>query len=135
MALNNDGKLLAKGTAAGDRVYGMDEVIDAWRSLQVDAAGNPLFTLGNPGNVKQSTIALQEQKTEAAAAAGTLTFSEDISIIEIYNTHATNTGVFTVNGIAISVPAKASFQAAIGGTPGKTVAVTGTTTYIVGRYK
>ena len=135
MALNQDGKLLAKGTAAGDRVYGMNETADAWRSTPVDAAGNPLFTLANPGNIKQSTIALEEQKTEAQATAGTLTFAENISIIEIFNTHATNTGVFTVNGIAISVPAKASFQAAIGGTPGKTVAVTGTTTYIVGRYK
>lgn len=135
MALNNEGKLLAKGTAAGDRIYGIEEIADAWRSLPVDAAGNPLFTLANPGNMKQSTIALQEQKTEAQATAGTLTFSEDISIIEIYNNHATTTGVFTVNGIAITVPAKASFQAAIGGTPGKTVAVTGTTSYIVGRYK
>lgn len=134
MALNNEGKLLAKGTAAGDRVYSNEEAADAWRSLPVDAAGNPLFTLANPGNMKQSTIALQEQKTEANATAGTLTFSENISIIEIFNTHATSTGVFTVNGIAITVPAKASFQAAIGGTPGKTVAVTGTTTYIVGRY-
>jgi len=77
---------------------------------------------------------LAEQKTQANAVAGVLTFASNISVIEIYNTDATNVGVFTVNGLAINVPAGKSYMAAIGGTPSPTVTVTGATTYIVNRY-
>jgi len=77
---------------------------------------------------------LVEQKTQVDAVAGVLTFSANISVIEIYNTDATNAGVFTVNGLAINVPAGKSYMAAIGGTPSPTVTVTGATTYIVSRY-
>ena len=77
---------------------------------------------------------LVEQLTQADAVAGVLTFAENIICIEIYNTDAANAGTFTVNGIVINVPATKSFKAAIGGTVGKTVAITGATTYIVSRY-
>lgn len=77
---------------------------------------------------------LAQQKTQADAVAGVLTFSANISVIEIYNTDATNAGVFTVNGLAINVPAGKSYMTAIGGTPGPTVSITGATTYIVSRY-
>ena len=77
---------------------------------------------------------LQEQLTEDDAVTGTLTFSEEIYIIEIYNTDTANAGTFTVNGISILVPAGESFMAAVGGTPATTIAVTGSTSYIINRY-
>ena len=76
---------------------------------------------------------LAEQLTQADAAAGVLTFSDNIEYIEIYNTDTTNAGVFTVNGIDIIVPADEVWSGKVGGTPGATVTVTGATTYIVSR--
>lgn len=77
---------------------------------------------------------LQEQKTQTDAVGGVLTFSVNISTIEIYNTDATNAGVFVVNGITINVPAGKVFKSGIAGTPNKNVTVLGATTYIVSRY-
>lgn len=82
--------------------------------------------------VKGSTLA--EQLTQADAVAGVLTFSENISTVEIYNTDATNDGTFEVNGITINVPSEKVFKAAVGGTPSVEVTVAGATTYIVSRY-
>lgn len=78
---------------------------------------------------------LQEQKTQANATGGVVTFSKPISTLEIYNTDATNAGVFTVNGIAMSVPKNTTFKSGFGGTPSPTVSVTGATTYILNRYE
>ena len=77
---------------------------------------------------------LVEQLTEADVVLGVLTFSANIVCIEIYNTDATNSGTFTVNGIDIVVPATKSFMSPIGGTTSATVSITGATTYIVSRY-
>jgi hypothetical protein len=77
---------------------------------------------------------LTEQKTQADAVGGVLTFAANISTIELYNTDATNAGMFVVNGIAISVPAGKVYKSGISGNPGKTVTVSGATTYIVSRY-
>lgn len=78
---------------------------------------------------------VEEQLTQANAAVGTLTFAEIINTIEVYNTDETNTGVFNVNGIDITVPAGKSFKASIGNIPRATVTATGATTYIsVTRY-
>jgi hypothetical protein len=77
---------------------------------------------------------LQEQKTEADAVGGVLTFSKPIQYIELYNTDETNAGVFTVNGIAITVPVGKVFNSGIGGTPSAQVTITGATKYIVSRY-
>lgn len=82
---------------------------------------------------------LAEQKTNTDAVAGVLTFSANISTIEIYNTDTTNDGVFVVNGITIHVPKSTAYiqsvyKSTIGGTPGTTVTITGATTYIVSRY-
>ena len=77
---------------------------------------------------------LVEQKTQVDAVAGVLTFSANIGAFEIFNTDATNAGVFVINGITVNVPATKVFNAAIGGTPSVTVTVTGATTYIVSRY-
>jgi hypothetical protein len=76
-----------------------------------------------------------EQKTQANAVAGVLTFSEPISAIEIHNTDTANAGVFNVNGISITVPAGGYFpKSVIGGTPSNQVTITGATAYIVNRY-
>jgi len=77
---------------------------------------------------------LQEQLTEADAISGVLTFTETIGEIEIYNRDAVNDGTFIVNGISIIVPKGEAFQAKIGGTPSANVTVSGSTSYIVGRY-
>ena len=80
---------------------------------------------------------LLEQLTEADVSGGELTFSSAVEYVEIYNTDASNAGVFTVNGVAISVPAATVFgPAKVGTTPAAVVAVAGaTTTYIVSRYE
>ena len=85
--------------------------------------------------VQLSGSNLQEQRTEADAVSGVLSFSEPIGHIEIYNTDETNSGVFVVNGISITVPPKNAFKSAVGGTPSNQVTVTGATTYIVSRYE
>jgi hypothetical protein len=76
-----------------------------------------------------------EQKTQANAVTGTVTFSKGIDTLEIYNVDATNQGVFNINGINITVPAGKSFKASFGGTPRTTVTVTGSTSYILTRYE
>ena len=79
---------------------------------------------------------LLEQLTEADVVGGALTFSAAVEYVEVYNTDATNAGVFTVNGVAIAVPAATVFgPAKVGTTPAAAVAVTGATTYIVSRYE
>lgn len=82
----------------------------------------------------QTGTILDEQKTETDAVSGTVTFSKNISIIEIFNTDTTNAGVFTVNGITLHVPKNQVYKAKIRGVAGTTVAVTGATTYIISTY-
>lgn len=86
------------------------------------------------GSVSLTGSTLQEQLTQTDAAVGVLTFSANISTIEIYNTDATNAGTFTVNGIVITVPPSKVFKATIGGTPSAEVTITGALTYIISRY-
>lgn len=86
-------------------------------------------------DVKLSGSNVVEQKTEADAVTGTVTFAKAVSTLEIYNTDAVNNGVFNVNGINITVPAGKSFKASFGGTPQTTVEVTGSTSYILTRYE
>ena len=77
---------------------------------------------------------LEEQLTQADAVGGVLTFSDNLSYVEIYNTDTTNAGVFTINGIDINVPADTVWSGKVGGTAGDTVTVATATTYIVSRY-
>ena len=85
------------------------------------------------GNVKMFSNLLAEQQDESDGT--TLTFSDDIEVIEIYNTDGSNDGVFEVNGIEITVPAGEAFMSAVAGTIGNVVNVSGaTTSYIVSRY-
>ena len=84
--------------------------------------------------VQHTGSKLKEQKTQISAVNGVVTFAENIATAEIYNTDVLNDGVFTINGIAITVPKGTSFKSVVGGTPAKTVTITGATTYIVSRY-
>jgi len=77
---------------------------------------------------------LQEQLTQADAVNGTLTFSDVVKVVDIFNQDPTNSGVFTINGLSITVPANTFFCAEIGGNLSNTVTVSGTTSYIIGRY-
>lgn len=89
----------------------------------------------SPNRTQLSGSTLVEQLTEADAAAGVLTFAADFGYVSIYNTDATNDGVFTVNGIDITVPkGEPTGVFKVGGAIGATVTVTGATTYIVSRW-
>jgi hypothetical protein len=86
-------------------------------------------------NVAVTGNILVETQTEADAVGGVLTFAQDIHYIEILNRDAVNDGVFTVNGIDIFVPKASPFSSTgIAGTVGKTVTVTGSTSYVVNQY-
>jgi hypothetical protein len=106
--------------------------------LQGKKSDNSMETIktNDAGAMKVDGIGstLAEQKTQANAVNSVLTFSANILTIEIYNTDVLNDGVFTVNGIAINVPKGTTYKSTIGGTPGTTVTVTGSTSYIVSRY-
>ena len=83
---------------------------------------------------------VQETKIQTDASDNVVTFSKNISYIEIINTDTSNNGSFTINGIAIHVPASAtyyigSWKGIVGGTPGATVTVSGATSYILNRYR
>jgi hypothetical protein len=75
-----------------------------------------------------------EQKTEADAVTGTLTFAQNLEYVGIYNRDTLNDGIFNVNGINITVPKSESVDFQVGGTPSPTITVTGSVSYIVTRY-
>jgi hypothetical protein len=153
-------KSLVRNQAAGSsgilEPQGYVPALDLWKAISASQIGaNPdIFALNNviygkttggvfvpvqvgvDGAVATTLTgsSLAEQLTESDDVAGVLTFSANISTIEIYNTDGTNAGVFTVNGIDITVPAGKVFKSAIGGTPSNQVTITGATTYIVSRY-
>lgn len=87
---------------------------------------------GLPVQLTGSKVA--EIKDQSNAVAGVLTFSANITALGIYNADTISDGVFAVNGINIPVPAGLTFKDLIGGTPGATVTITGSTKYIVSRY-
>lgn len=76
---------------------------------------------------------LVEQKTQVDSVTGTLTFSDVIYYVDIYNRDLTNDGVFNVNGINITVPKGEAVSFKVSGTPRETVTVTGAILYIVSR--
>lgn len=102
-----------------------------------DDASSKMKPLEDPRVVKLAgSILAESTQTEADAVSGVLTFSKNISEIEIYNNDPTNAGVFNVNGFDITIPAGAPpFLGKIGGTPRATVNVSGSTSYVVGRYE
>jgi len=101
---------------------------------ELDSKMNGIIDGSTPANTQLVGGKVEEQLTEADSVTGTLTFSNNIQYIGIYNTDSTNTGIFNVNGFDIHVPASESFEANIGGTPSTAVTVSGSTSYIVTRY-
>jgi len=96
---------------------------------QTPDGGTTWLEINNGSQLSGSKII--EQLTQTDAATGVLTFTDNINAIEIYNTDATNDGVFEVNGINLNVPKGVLYRSNVGGTVAKTVTITGATTYIV----
>ena len=71
--------------------------------------------------VQLSGSILAEQLTNDDAVANVLTFSENISIIEIFHEELT-WQEFTVNGVTLTVPG-GGYRTPIGGTPVATVTI------------
>lgn len=74
---------------------------------------------------------LVEQKTQADAVANVITFTENISTIEVYHAEAT-WQTFTVNGLTLTIPA-GGYRTPIGGITAKTVTIPAGINCIVGR--
>lgn len=129
--------ILAKLIAAPSTAANQSTVIG-----HVDGIETLLTALRDTSGIKKITDSVsiygaklaESPKTEADAVGGVLTFSENITAIGIYNADTINDGIFTVNGLAIPVPAGLTFKEPIAGVAGATVTVTGTTKYIVSRY-
>lgn len=105
-----------------------------------DSVGSKIFTAardnGKGKPVTDVAVAgdkVVEQKTQANAVTGTVTFLSNVEYIDIYNRDTANDGVFNVNGINLLVPKGEPMFFRVGGTPRKTVTVTGSTQYIITR--
>lgn len=94
-----------------------------------------LETLLSSGDAKMQLTGqtVAEVKTQADAVGGVVTFSSPITAVEILNLDSVNHGTFTVNGLAITVPRGSAYRSYIGGTPGTTVSVAGSTQYEIRR--
>ncbi len=104
-----------------------DKVSKTWKTPSTDN-GLPVQLVGS---------ILAESKDQTDAVDGTITFSNVVDYIELYNGDETNVGTFYVNGVKIYVPPKAmtnimGFSVA---TKTETVTITGATSYIVNRYE
>lgn len=82
----------------------------------------------------QNTWVLAEQRTEADAIGGVVTFQKEISKISIYNGSNEN-GVFIVNGMTITIPPITSWFGIISGNQSKQISISGSTSYIISRYE
>ena len=87
------------------------------------------------GSAKVNTILtgsiLAEQKTNDDAVDSVITFSANITAIEIYHEELT-WQTFTVNALALKIPA-GGYRTPIGGTAGATVIIPTGISCIVGR--
>lgn len=81
--------------------------------------------------VQLSGSNLTEQKTQADAVANVITFTGDITAIEIYHESAT-WQTFIVNGITLKIPS-GGYRTPIAGTVAKTVTIPAGINCIVGR--
>lgn len=84
-----------------------------------------------PVQVSGSKVA--EALDETDLVTGDLTLAAAPEFVRIYNTDGTNDGVFTVNGIALAVPAGTALETGVAGTASTTVTVTGSTSFIFHR--
>jgi len=97
-----------------------------------DAQGHEL-KLGSNDYIPTSVVGslLNEQKDHTDAVANVITFSANISAIEIYH-EETTWQTFIVNGLTLVVPA-GGWARPIGGTPAATVTIPAGIDCIVGR--
>ncbi|MFC0188497.1 hypothetical protein ACFFJY_09380 [Fictibacillus aquaticus] len=120
-------------TDLGNGRAGIDQVL---YGKKADGSFAPI-NIGTNGEMLTSVTGsmLAQTKTNADAVGGVLTFSQNINYIEILNRDTVNDGIFTVNGLAIHVPKGQPFtKTGVQGTIGKTVTVTGSTSYVVNQY-
>ena len=94
-----------------------------------------IYNLLLSGSAKVNTILtgsiLAEQKTNDDAVDSVITFSANITAIEIYHEELT-WQTFTVNALALKIPA-GGYRTPIGGTAGATVTIPTGISCIVGR--
>lgn len=102
------------------------------------ATAQPVSVTGSLANnvtdalpVQLSGSNLAEQLDQDDAVANVLTFSANISAIEIYHEEAT-WQTFTVNGLTLNIPA-GGYRTPIGGTPAATVTIPVGVSCLVGR--
>lgn len=102
-------------------------------ALERDSQGRKFDRVQVAGSIPGDT--LEEQLTEADLVGGDLTFSAVITYVEIVNRDTGNVGTFTVNGVVITVDPQVAYgPVKVAGTESATVAVSGSTTFIVSRY-
>jgi len=102
------------------------------RVIQLLEALHKAFVTDKNAGVELTGSKVEEQKTETDAVANVLTFSANISAIEIYHEDVTRQQ-FTVNGITLNVPPKVGYRTPVGGTPAATVTIPAGVSCIVGR--
>ena len=83
--------------------------------------------------VQVSGSKVVEALDESDLSGGDLTLAAEPESVRIYNTDTANNGVFTVNGIALAVPAGVSLETGVAGTASVTVSVAGSTTFVFHR--
>jgi hypothetical protein len=108
----------------GGRIVQLLESIITGGGVKLAAGNNKIGQVGiDPNNnaIQLSGSILAEQLTNDDAVANVLTFSENISIIEIFHEELT-WQEFTVNGITLTVPG-GGYRTPIGGTPAATVTI------------
>jgi hypothetical protein len=90
-----------------------------------------IFTKDNPGVVELSGSSLAEQKTQTDAVANVITFSANISAIEIYHEEATWQD-FIVNGLTLKIPA-GGYRTPVAGVASAEVTIPAGVNCLVGR--
>lgn len=131
MAYNN--KIIKRDQRQNPVPQVFNTEIDDYQALE-GKDGAQYVAFKGAQEVKLSGSSLKEAKTNTDAVSGTLTFTENLNYVEIFNTDLANTGVFNVNGLNIHIPPNTPWDGLVGGTPRNTVTVTGSTSYIVNRF-
>jgi hypothetical protein len=90
-----------------------------------------LAALGGTITTELLGSTLQEQLTQADAVANVLTFSANITAIEIYHEEST-WQTFIVNGLTFKIPA-GGYRTPIGGVPGTTATIPAGINCLIGR--
>ena len=118
----------------GSRIVQLLESIITGGSVKLAAGNNNIGQVGiDPNNnaIQLSGSKLEEQLTNSDAVANVLTFSENITAIEIYH-EAVAWQDFIVNGLTLKIP-PGGYRTMISGVAGATVTIPAGLSCIVGR--